>query len=230
MSKLPIGFQKIKTKDYNKIEVVKYLVTISDKNSYFNKTALCDREELIKLRDELDKILIDSTTAEILRITKDKGDKLDNAFKSDILCKECEFKLTQNCVACLFELQSPLERKLFLELKKAKINFRHQYALNWYGQQISIADKSYYDPLNNFKEVLTVVDFFIDLRNVKLCIYTDGHSYHSLNQDQVKHDNVINRKLQELGFTVLRYNGKEINDDISVITSEVKKWTEKNYR
>ncbi len=225
MARLPISFQKIKTKDYQNIEIVKYLVTVSEKGSYFSKSALCDRVDLVKLRDELDRVLADSNTAEILRISEDQGTVIDNAHRSDKLCKDCELKMTHNCVTCLFQLQSPLERKLFLELKRANIHFQPQYPLNWYGQEISTEGKSYHDPHNNFKEVLTVVDFFIEKNDVRLCVYTDGHTYHERTEEQAKRDRNIDRKLQELGFKVLRYTGKDVNDDIKKITGDILKWT-----
>ena len=230
MARLPISFQKIKTKDYQNIDTVKYLVTVSEKGSYFDKTALCDRAELVKLRDELDKVLADSNTAEILKVSEDQAATIDNTHKSDKLCKDCEFKMTHNCVTCLFQLQSPLERKLFIELKRANIYFQPQYPLNWYGQQISIDGKTYHDPKNNFKEVLTVVDFYIDKSGVKLCVYTDGHTYHERTEEQASRDRNIDRKLQELGFQVLRYTGKDVNEDTTKIIGDILKWTDKNYR
>lgn len=229
MARLPISFQKIKTKNYQNIETVQYLVTVSEKGSYFDKTALCDRAELIKLREELDKVLADSNTAEILKVSEDRATTIDNAHKSDKLCRDCELKMTHNCVTCLFQLQSPLERKLFLELKRANIYFQPQYPLNWLGQQISIDGKAYNDPKNNFKEVLTVVDFFIDKSGVRLCVYTDGHTYHERTEEQAQRDRNIDRKLQELGFQVLRYTGKDVNDDTTKIINDILKWTDKNF-
>lgn len=229
MAKLPISFQKIKTKNYQNIETVQYLVTVSEKGSYFDKTALCDRAELIKLREELDKVLADSNTAEILKVSEDQATTIDNAHRSDKLCRDCELKMTHNCVTCLFQLQSPLERKLFLELKRANIYFQPQYPLNWLGQQISINGKTYNDRKNNFKEVLTVVDFFIDKSGVRLCVYTDGHTYHERTEEQAQRDRNIDRKLQELGFQVLRYTGKDVNDDTTKIIHDILKWTNKDF-
>ena len=48
----------------------------------------------------------------------------------------------------------------------------------------------------------------------KLCVYTDGHTYHERTEEQAQRDKRIDRKLQELGFQVLRYTGKEVNDTI----------------
>jgi hypothetical protein len=193
MARLPIKIQKIKSKGLNNTEYVQYLVIVSDKGTYWEQTAIVDRADLTRLRDSLNEILADSTTAEILGATEEQGARIDVAHKSDVLCRDCQFKMTHNCKTCLFTLQSPLERKLFIELKKANIHFQPQYALNWYGQQISVAGKSYGDPTNNFKDVLTVVDFYIEKRDVKLCVYTDGHTYHVSTEVQAQRDRTIDR-------------------------------------
>lgn len=230
MAKLPISLQKIKIKDYNNNDAIKYLVTVSEKGSYWEKTAIVDRAEIVKLRDELERVLLDSTTSEILKVSEDKALKIDTAHKTDLFCKSCEYKMTHNCVTCLFELQSPLERKLFLELRKANIYFQAQYGLNWHGQTVSVSDKSYAHPTNNFKDVLTVVDFYIEKKGIKLCVYTDGHTYHERTEEQAQRDRNIDRKLQELGFLVLRYTGKDVHENPDRIIGDIKNWTEKGYR
>ena len=229
MAKIPILFQKIKIKEYDNKETIKYLVRISEKSMQWDKSIITDRSELIKLRDEIDKILHESTVSEILLIPEDKALKVEEAYKSDIICKNCSLRMTSNCVTCLFELQSPLERKLFLELKKSYINFQPQYGLNWQGQPISVSDRSYHHPANNFKEVLSVVDFNIEKRDIKLCVYTDGHTYHERTEEQAQRDRNIDRKLQELGFKVLRYTGKDVNENMNKIISDIKSWIEKVY-
>jgi very-short-patch-repair endonuclease len=37
----------------------------------------------------------------------------------------------------------------------------------------------------------------------------------------------IDRKLQELGFKVLRYRGKAINEEMAKVISEIKSWVDK---
>lgn len=138
--------------------------------------------------------------------------------------------MTHNCVTCLFELQSPLERKLFVELLKSYIRFNSQYALNWQGEHISLRGRSYDNPTNNFKDVLTVADFYVEARNIRLYIYTDGHTYHERTEVQAQRDRNIDRKLQELGFQVLRYTGKEVNEDVHNIIRDIKSWIEKGNR
>jgi len=74
---------------------------------------------------------------------------------------------------------------------------------------------------------LTIPDFYIQKGSNKLCIYTDGHTYHERTEDQAKRDRNIDRKLQDLGFTVLRYTGKEVNESMEHIIKEIKKWINK---
>jgi very-short-patch-repair endonuclease len=57
-----------------------------------------------------------------------------------------------------------------------------------------------------------------------LCVYVDGHTYHERTEEQAQRDKRIDRKLQELGFTVLRYPGKDVNENLDGIVSEIKKW------
>ncbi len=228
MARIPIRFQKFNSKEYNNRETVKYFVIIEEKDSHFDKIAVCDRAELIKLRNTLDEILADSNTAEILNITEENAKIIDNAHQTDKLCKDCELKMTQACVSCLLQLESPLERILFLELKRAKIYFHPQYPLNWFGEKISTYGKSYNNPQNNFKEVLTIVDFYIEKNGAKLCVYTDGHTYHERTEEQAQHDRNIDRKLQELGYVVLRYTGKDVTENSSKIINEIIKWVNNN--
>ena len=70
------------------------------------------------------------------------------------------------------------------------------------------------------------MDFYIEKRDVRLCIYTDGHTYHERTEEQAQRDKRINRKLQELGFKVLRYTGKDVNQNTDIIVDEIKKWIE----
>lgn len=77
---------------------------------------------------------------------------------------------------------------------------------------------------NNFKNVLTIADFYIEIRGVKLCIYTDGHTYHERTEEQAQHDKRIDRKLQEFGFKVLRYTGKDVREGMDHIVREIKQW------
>ncbi len=220
MAKLPITFKRIKTKDYNNKDALMYLVTVSEKSSFWEKSAIVDRHALLKLKEELEKLLREDTTAEILQVSEDRAAKINTAHKADPLCKDCAHKMTHDCETCLFVLQSPLERKLFLELRKAYISFYPQYPLNRRGEPISVEGKSYDNPTNNFKNVLTIVDFYIEKGNRKICVYTDGHTYHG-KEEQARRDRSIDRELQALGFRVMRFTGKDVNEDMRDIISEI---------
>jgi hypothetical protein len=232
MGRFPISIEKIKVVRTNHFsfksgeskEEVKYLVKIEEKGREWLKTFICGREELIKFKDEIDNLIVFSTTSEVLRISEEKANIVDEHYKSDPLCKICNFKLSHNCDTCLFILQSPLERKLYLELLKSHIFFQTQYGINWNGRNIPIEGKTFGDKQNNFKEVLTIVDFFIDKNKSKLCVYTDGHTYHERTEDQAQRDRNIDRKLQELGYKVLRYTGKDVNENLDRIINDIKKW------
>lgn len=232
MSKIPLKIKKIKVDNprsfhTNTTEAVEYLFILEEKGQLWKKTFVCDRNDLLRFRNEIDKLLESSTTAEILHLTSDKAKVVDEHYKNDELCKNCNYKLTPNCKECLFVLQSPLERLLFLELLKSNLRFQSQYPLNWQGQNISIEGKTYGNSQNNFKDVLTIVDFYIEYQETKLCVYTDGHNYHERNEEQAQKDRKIDRKLQELGFKVLRYPGKDVKEDCAKIVNDIKKWINK---
>lgn len=230
MSSFPVDIKKIKVENFNRREEseikesVKYLFIINEKGNQWQQTFICDRDELLKFRQEIDSLIAETTTAEVLELSFENAKKVDEHYKTDELCQGCKYKLSFRCKACLFVLQSPLERMLYLQLLDAKIQFQTQYALNWYGENISTEGKTYGDPQNNFKEVLTIPDFYIDKRQKKLCIYTDGHTYHERTEEQAQRDRNIDRKLQELGFQVLRYTGKDVKENCDKIISDIQKW------
>ena len=232
MGRIPISITKIKVDNLRSslqseiTETVAYLFILDEKGQQWRRTFTCDRNDLLKLRTEIDKLIEETTTAEVLQISTEMAEIIDEHYKKDELCQGCKFKLTHKCKECLFVLQSPLERQLFLELSKTYIRFETQYPLNWYGENISIEGKTYGDTNNNFKEVLTVVDFYIEKRQTKLCIYTDGHTYHERTEEQAQRDRNIDRKLQELGFQVLRYTGKDVKENCEKIINDIKKWIE----
>lgn len=228
MAKIPIEVEKIKKVNTNKSrsveEIAEFLITINEKGQSWSKSLICDIKELTRFRDMINEVVESTTTAEKLHISNEKAAILDTHYANDELCKDCRYKLSSSCLTCIFSLQSPLERKLFLALNKEYVGFQTQYPLNWKGENISIQGKSYDNPLNNFKEVLTVVDFYIENRGTKLCVYTDGHTYHERTEEQAQRDKRIDRKLQELGYQVLRYTGKDVNENIDSIVGEIKKW------
>ena len=124
-------------------------------------------------------------------------------------------------MACIYSLQSPFERNLSLALINKYLKFELQYALNHKWENVSIEGKSNNNPGNNLKNVLTIVDFYIEHKDIKLCVYTDDDTYDEKTKELVKRDEKNDRKLQELGFQVLRYSGKEINKNIENVLAEI---------
>jgi len=232
---IPIQIQKIKTyhsrpvlddetvtvKNYEKIE---YLMYIVDGSTKWTQSYICSREELIAFRNHIDELLAKITTAELLNLPEKLAAEVDEHLKTDELCQGCKFRLSNSCPTCLFTLESPLERMLFMALKSDYINFIPQYPIDWNGNTISENEFVNYKQKGDFRKVLTVADFFISKKSIKLCVYTDGHTYHERTEEQAARDRNIDRKLQELGFVVLRYTGKEVRDNLPKIISDIKKW------
>ena len=227
MAKIPIEIQKVKfsriARD-EEYEMTEYLISIFEKGKRWHKSIVCNLADLEKFRDEISKVIDLTSTAEKLNIAQDKAKILDKHYANDALCLNCKYRYSSHCKTCVFELHSPLERKLYLALTNEYIKFSVQYPLNWNGEHIFIEGKSYHNPTNNFKEVLTVADFFLDKKGIKLCVYTDGHTFHEKTEEQAQHDKRIDRKLQKLGYKVLRYTGKDVNEDVEAIVREIKTW------
>lgn len=131
------------------------------------------------------------------------------------LCNNCKFKWIE-CYDCVIKCESPLERELFLELRKSNLKPILQRRFN--------KDGSYYEFPESlgFDYLLTIPDFYFEENVVKLCVYTDGHTFHEKNPKQVERDNNINRELQRLGFRVLRYSGLEIRKGCVKIVEDIK--------
>lgn len=54
----------------------------------------------------------------------------------------------------------------------------------------------------------------------KICIFADGDYWHNL-PNIIKKDKRVNKKLKKLGWTVLRFWGHEINDDLNFCINKV---------
>lgn len=229
MARVPISFtQFTQTTGLGK-KLVKYLVRIENKNSSWDQVFECDRKDLERLLKDLDNVLGESSLSELLGIPEEQATIIEAAHRDDPLCQGCKFKGTWRCVPCLIEIQSPIERILFLELSKAGIDFKIQFGISHYGNSLNVKKRSYEDPIHNFKDVLTVADFYIRVRDAQLCVYTDGHTYHERTEEQALKDRSQDRKLQQLGFTVFRYPGKAVRENPSKIVQEIKEWIAKAY-
>ena len=230
MSRIPITVQKIavvgsSNRGSKRLDTKSlFQFTLEEKGTKWEKTYTCSINDLVQFRDELSEMLDAVSTSDYLNITQEQGEKLDELLASDPLCQNCPYRKTRSCVECAFKLQSPLERKLYLGMKQANIHFRTQYGLDWKGRNIYVEDRQYGHPTNNFKEVLTVADFYMEYRDKKICVYTDGHTYHERTEEQAQRDKRIDRKLQEHGFQVLRYTGKDIRENLPKVIGEIQSW------
>ena len=77
----------------------------------------------------------------------------------------------KECERCFFVCESPLERTLFLSLKKADLDPKLQVWIAKNGKM--------YPRTSNFspRDCLTRPDFYFENEDHKLCIYTDGFTY-----------------------------------------------------
>ena len=86
---------------------------------------------------------------------------------------------------------SPLEEKMYLEMKKREINPERQL-------YVRVGRKNY------------CLDFGIFCRDGNIDIECDGEKYHVL-PEALARDRARNNKLTSFGWSVLRFSGKEIN-------------------
>lgn len=199
-----------------------YFFMLKNSQSDWKTTVVCSQQQLIDLRDTLNKLLNEASLAEKLHITEEQAILFEKKYKFDALCKNCQHQRTDYCKVCLLELDSPLERQLYLSLKEEGIYFKHQYPINRYGERANQSGVNYFDDL------LTKVDFYITYYNKKICVYADGHTYHERTEEQALRDRNIDRQLQEMGYVVLRYTGKEIRDNSAKIIADIKRLIQKD--
>jgi hypothetical protein len=229
MEPKPMTFKEASTSIGDNHTNSKYQITLYHRDKRFNTSITCTRLQLSELETKLKKVLADTTSHAILKVSEEKANAIVQNYKQDPLCRDCDLKLSQNCVTCYLILQSPLERKLFLELKRAKLQFKTQFAIDKDGYPTIATGRQYDNSEFNYKDVLTIADFYIQSGSTKLCIYTDGYTFHAMNKEQDAKDKAIDRKLQQFGYVVLRYTGKEVNTNINNIIDDIKTWLPKNY-
>lgn len=74
------------------------------------------------------------------------------------------------------------------------------------------------------------LDFFIEAPGVKLGVEIDGHDFHERTKEQARRDKERDRALVAAGFTVLRFTGSEIYNDVDKVVSEVLDYVAKHYQ
>lgn len=173
--------------------------------------------DLNDLLDSLLDILNLKKIVEKFNCEVNEAKELKEKFDRDSLCEDCSLKL-QECYRCgIICGDSILEQILFKELIKNKINVELQMRIN---KDNSISH--YPDPVNP-DTILTIPDFYIETKDKKICIYTDGHTYHERTEYQAVRDRSIDRDLQNLGYTVLRYTTSEVRNELDKVINDIKK-------
>ena len=86
--RLPIKIEKIKVKDQRGQDVEQFLLTIENKDKW-ELSHITNRDELIKFRDRIDELIKSSTLADILKISDEQADTIEDHYSNDELCKTC---------------------------------------------------------------------------------------------------------------------------------------------
>jgi very-short-patch-repair endonuclease len=207
-----IKFEKVEKKDNLKqddfkIELQLERWTISQK---------IKKRDLIEIRDNINTLLGLTEISQKFGVTIEESEKITKFHETNkVKCKECEFNNIL-CDKCVLICQSPLERDLMIELKKNNIEAILQMRINKDG-----TIDQYPTPVDKDR-ILTIPDFYVEENGSKYAIYTDGYTYHGKTEYQFSRDRSIDRKIQLLGFKVLRYPGDEVRNNLKQIVEQIK--------
>jgi hypothetical protein len=173
--------------------------------------------DLLALRDKINEALGLTSIANAFNCTIAEAEQIKQfQKKEEKTCQSCTHKM-KACGDCVLLLQSPLERKIFLALKDQKVDCSLQARIHRDGSihhHTSEIDKS---------TIRTIPDFLFTAKDGKhVCVYADGHTYHERTEYQALRDRSIDRDVQMFGYTVLRFTGKEINNNIDSVISQIK--------
>ena len=99
--------------------------------------------------------------------------------------------------------------------------FHNATYLHGHGYHLRLAIKDNCDPATNreititFQEKIDIykADHVIRYRGLKIVVECDGHEFHSRTKEQAQHDRARDRRMQALGFIVLRFTGAELYRD-----------------
>lgn len=172
--------------------------------------------EMKSLLEDITQALGYAPIIEKFGCTVEEAKEIKEKIGKDRDCKDCELKM-EECHRCCNVCQSPLERDLLKALVKNGIQVELQLRLNKDGE------------ISHFPEpvvpekILTIPDFYIETESKKICVYTDGHTYHERTEYQAVRDRSIDRELQNLGYEVLRFTTSEVKDDIQKVVASIKK-------
>lgn len=146
----------------------------------------------------------------------DDAREIKKKIDRDSCCRKCDLKMKE-CYRCCRVCESPLEQDLLKALVRNGIDVELQLRIN---KDNTISH--FPEPVDPSK-ILTVPDFYLETKEKKICVYTDGHSYHERTEYQAVRDRSIDRDLQNLGYVVLRYTTSEIRQKLVDTVRDIKK-------
>jgi hypothetical protein len=193
----------------------KYKLSIPLNNDLCLEQKLSENE-LKELLENIIKVLGYKEIMETFNCTVKVAKEIKEYIDKHRDCKDCDLKMKE-CYRCCKVCESPLEQALLKELTRNNIKTELQLRINKDG---TVAH--YPEPVDPSK-ILTLPDFYVETEDKKICIYTDGHTYHERTEYQAVRDRSIDRELQNLGYIVLRYTTSEINQKLNETVENIKK-------
>lgn len=175
--------------------------------------------EINTLLEDITNVLGYKPIMEKFNCTIKDAKEIKHKLNKDSNCRSCDLKMKE-CYRCCKVCESPLERDLLKALTRNNINVELQLRIN---KDNTISH--FPDPIDSEK-ILTISDFYLETEKKKICIYTDGHTYHERTEYQAVRDRSIDRELQNLGYIVLRYTTSEIKQKLEDVVKNIKKTME----
>jgi hypothetical protein len=195
--------------------VENYKLTIPLNNDLHLNQELSEKE-LKELLDNIIKVLGYKEIMETFNCTIKDAKEIKEYIDKKWDCRECDLKMKE-CYRCCRVCESPLEQALLKALVRNNITTELQLRINKDGTV-----SHFPEPVDPDK-ILTLPDFYVETEDKKICIYTDGHTYHERTEYQAVRDRSIDRELQNLGYIVLRYTTSEINQKLDETIENIKK-------
>ena len=196
-----------------KIDEYKIIIPVS---SDINIEKILSEKELNTLIDEASEVLGYKEIMNTFSCSLKDARIINQTLNRDSDCRDCDLKMKE-CYRCCRVCESPLEQKLLKALTRNNIKTELQLRIN---KDNTISH--FPEPVDPTK-ILTLPDFYVETENKKICIYTDGHSYHERTEYQAVRDRSIDRELQNLGYVVLRYTTSEVNQHLDETVENIKK-------
>ncbi len=172
--------------------------------------------EMISLFDDISTVLGYKPIIEKFNCSVEDAKDIKREIDRKSDCRDCDLKMIE-CYRCCKVCESPLEKDLLKALIRNGISVELQMRINKDNTISHFPEKV--DP----SKILTIPDFYIETQNKKICVYTDGHTYHERTEYQAVRDRTIDRDLQNLGYIVLRYTTSEIRNKLDNVIMDIKK-------